>query len=754
MSLLQPQVLGTPVAGRHSRVAALAALLTALLLPRFAAAETIRLPLQKLTSAPVLEMRCVSGEQHFYFPVAERWRVNRALLSLNYTASNNMLGDISQMVVLVNGELVAQLKLDHQVPGATSDIQIPLARLKPGYNMVSLQVAQHYQRNQCEQPCAPDLWTRVSVLDSALQLDYDLKPLPGKLGEAASWIFDSKQMSEAAANLVVDSSSAEAVTMAAVAASGIANRFEYRKVTFSHSWDIKPGVDNVLIGTKAFVRGVLEKYGIKLGATYGGLIRLFPLPKSDGQVDAAHALIVVTGEEEPELKVAAQTFANMSLPYPGNDEMYVYTFAMPDLSTHGGRGEIQPDEIYHFSTLGMPSYSFRGINGRAPGRVFDAGAASQGVNRNETSLSFRLPADFMVRPHEHARLSLNLAYGVGLRQDSALTISLNDKQVRDIHLDNPDGGFAEDKIDLPTYLFKPGSNTISFKPYLNTQRQVCDADNTDGLFVTIFGNSTLSFPPMPHTVEMPRLDLLAVNGFPFTRTPDGEQTLVYLPQPDSASIDTAFNLIGMITQKNGFPLFSAKVAFSEPKDWRGEMLVIGETSGIPKAYMERSPLQPAGIANVPYPISLGWAGETSMALSKQEGGLGDGNGLLMEFQARGSSGRTVVVATAQSEKDLLALGDALWSPAIQERISGDVALVKLDAPEYEVTSLAVGKKYSTSDKGGVSLVNAYVYANVHMFFGLAAFAMIALGLFGYWLLLHYRRKRVQTEHEQKDDGHA
>lgn len=708
-----------------------------LMLCAIAQAETIKLPLQKFTSSPALEMRCISGGQNLSIPIPERWKVTNAVLSLHYTVSNNMLTDLSQMAVKINGELITQMKLNGQVPGVTHDIQIPADRLKTGYNTLTFQVAQHYQHDQCEQPCSPDLWTNISVVDSFLQLDYELKPIPLKLGQVAGWIFDPKQFPEAAINMVADASTPESVTMVGIAASGIARRFDYRKVKFSHSPDIRQGMDNVLVGSTGFATEVLARYGIKLEASDGGLIKVFYVPKNDGGKDGLHALIVVAGNQIASLKVAAETFANMSLPYPGTDEMHAYEFSMPDISMYSGREEIVPDKTYDFNTLGMSSASFQGFSGKP---------TSKGFSNPASDITFRLPSDFLIKQNQYAKLVLNFSYGAGLRQDSTLSLALNDKQVRDIHLDSPGGNYIDGyKIDIPTYLFKPGTNTISFKPYLNTARQVCDASNTDGLFVTIFGNSTLNFPPMPHFVELPRLELFTLNGFPFTRWPDGFETLVYLPQHDAASIDTALNLIGLITQKNGFPLFGTQVVFAEPKGWTGEMLVVGEVSSIPKSIMQLAPLQPDGIALVPYPVSRGWDSETSIALSKQRGGLGEGSGLLMQFESANQKGRSVVLVTAQTEKDLLALGDALLSSSIQARIHGDVSLIQLDEPEYGVTSLKVGKKYSTGNKGDISAVDAFLYANTYVFFGLIVMAILSLSMVGYWLIRRYRGKRIQNE---------
>jgi hypothetical protein len=715
--------------------------LSFILLTPAARGETIKLPLEKFTSSTALEMRCISGGQNLSIPIPERWDVHKINLSLHYTVSNNLVGDISQMAIKFNGEHVAQMKLNPQAPTVTTDISIPVSDLNPGYNTITFQVAQHYLTSQCEQPCAPDLWTNISVKDSYLQIDYDLKPLPLRLGEASTWIFDPKQFPEAAVNLVIDSTTQESVTLAGIVASGIARHFDYRKVKFSHSSDIKPGMDNVLVGTTKFASGVLARYGIRLGPDDGGLIKIFHvpmlpnLPGTSSESDNLHALIVVAGAEEKPLKIAAETFANMSLPYPGTDEMHAYSFNMPDISMYGGRQVLTADKVYDFNSLGMSTSSFYGFSGKATKR---------GYVGNGSELSFRLPPDFLIKQNQNAKLVLNFSYGAGMRSDSALSLSVNDKQIRDIHLNSADGNYIDGyKIDLPTYLFKPGSNTITFKSFLNTQRQVCDAVNTDGLFVTIHDNSTLYFPPMPHFVEMPKLELFALNGFPFTRWPDGFETLVYLPQPDNASIDTAFNLIGMITQKNGFPLFGTQVSFTEPSDWNGEMLVVGKTTSIPKSIMDRAPMQIDGVGTVPYPVNRGWDSETSISISKQRSGLGEGSGLLMEFESAHKKGRSVVVATAQTEKDLLTLGDALLQPGIQSRMTGDITLIKLDVPDYDLTSLRAGKKYSTGNKGDVSLIDSFLYADTYALYGLIALTILVLSTLGYWLLRRHRAKRVK-----------
>ena len=153
-------------------------------------------------------------------------------------------------------------------------------------------------------------------------------------------------------------------------------------------------------------------------------------------------------------------------------------------------------------------------------------------------------------------------------------------------------------------------------------------------------------------------------------------------------------------------------------------------------------MQIDGVATVPYPVNRSWDSETSISLSKQKSGLGEGSGLLMEFESAHKKGRSVVLATAQTEKDLLALADALLTPGIQARMVGDLTLIRLNVPGYDLTSLTVGKKYSTGNKGNVSIIDSFLYANSYVIYLLIALAILALSMLGYWLLRRYRGKRA------------
>jgi hypothetical protein len=187
------------------------------------------------------------------------------------------------------------------------------------------------------------------------------------------------------------------------------------------------------------------------------------------------------------------------------------------VSQYSGRETIATDTVYSLRTLNFPTQSWVGLN---PG---------------ERTITFRLPPDFHIRPNQNAKLLMNFSYGVGLKNDSSFNVSVNGRGVRAVRLDSATGTFIENyELNIPTYVFQPGSNTISFAAHLNSGGQVCDLLQPDGLFFTLYDNSSISFPPMPHFVELPKIELFMHSGFPITRWPDGTRPTCGSPTRTSA----------------------------------------------------------------------------------------------------------------------------------------------------------------------------------------------------------------------------
>lgn len=700
-------------------------------LAHLAHAAVVEVPLYKFTNTLVksIDLKCISAEYAIPVSVPERWEIERAVMRFQYVNSSSLLENKSTLVVKVNEYPIAQIKLSPIVPEGEVKVAIPAVLLDTGYNNISFAVTQHYT-DECEDPCAPGLWTTIKVDESILRVEYRLKPVPLRLSAISEFIFDPKIFPRGRVNFIAEGlTSEELINYAGIVASGIALRYDYRQVFFSVSKDIKPNVDNILLGKKDFIYDFLRKKGVEINEGAGALLKITHLPLEKFVRDPHHALIIITGEHTEQVKLAAETFAIMSFPFPDTDEMTPVKFELPDVAQYSGKHMLVPDKKYTLKTLNLETYTFKGLS------------------PNPKEIIFRLPPDFLVKQNQYANLSLHFAYGAGMRNFSVLNVLLNGIHIRAIRLDNELGAIvAGYNLTIPTYLFRAGTNVISFAPMLApSMSSNCEPKPIDNLFFTIFDNSTFIFPPMPHLVELPRLELFFLNGFPFTRWPDGHETFLFMTQPTSSVIASAFNIIGSITQKNGFPLLEIKMGFHKPDAWDGEIIILGSAESIPDDLKELAPLKLTKNTSVPYPVVKSWRDEKTLAFSGQISDFGKAKGAVMQFKSPYRVGRTILMVTAFSPKELYAFSKMLTEPAVEGACKGDLTLVDLaSAPHYKVYSFDIGKKYFSGKGGKISRVKAYIYSMSKYYAYLLVFVFLFLGITVFYLLYRFRKRRLKS----------
>src|SRR6185503_11171527 len=193
--------------------------------------------------------------------------------------------------------------------------------LEPGYNPITFEVAQHASKNQCESPCSPDLWTSISLRESYVEMEYGLKPLPRELSALSTHVFDPRLMPAGDVHIVIPDNSAASASLAGIVASGVARRFDYRRVAFTVSRALRPGMDNVVVGKRSFMQTVPGAKNANLAAAIkGGYLKIMPMVAADGSADPTHALLMLSGEDDAATKLAAITFSNISFRFPGSDE--------------------------------------------------------------------------------------------------------------------------------------------------------------------------------------------------------------------------------------------------------------------------------------------------------------------------------------------------------------------------------------------------------------------------------------------------
>lgn len=535
------------------------------------------------------------------------------------------------------------------------------------------------------------------------------------------------------------------MTPAGIVASGVGLRFEYRPVDFSVSDQLRAGRDNILIGEKPFVEAFLRQQGITLDVS-GPVLKIYHMPISAGAQgqnaggpDKTHALVVVSGLNSEQLKLAAESFDVLSTPLPNSDEMQVSEFSMPEIQQYTGKDTLVPGEKYPFHKLGFDDVTIVGLSPQ------------------EKGFSFRLPSDFAISPNQHVDLDLDFAYAAGMATNSTLNLYLNGVFISSLLLDNVHGALITGyKVSVPTYLFRAGTNNLSFKTVLTpVHNDFCSFIQSEGLLVTLYKSSSLLFPQMPHRIELPRMDLFFVNAFPFTRWPDGFETTFLLTQPEYGVASTMMNLISLMSQKNGYPLFGIKVSTEPDEQISDELIVIGRTDTLPPAVQEHAPITLGEKLKIPYPVFKSADEASALAFSTQKSGIGQDKGLIMQMQSPYKEGRTAMVLTSPSYAGLARLGETLWDGGLQSATRGDLLLVDFDYDErrqqrygdgWEVKahSMDTGNHFTTGKSGAISTVDFYLTSYPWLYIIALTTVTLLLSLVIYLMLKRHRAKRLGT----------
>ncbi len=692
-------------------------ILTLLCIPMPAAAAVYQIPLKNFLATDVVELKGASAnseEREDSIPIGSRWDIQKAVLRFDYTCSEALLPGSSHLTVLVNDSPVGQIALDPRAPEGRAEITINPGNLKPGYNQLVFSVTQHTTREECEDPTLPELWTRIDLTTAELELDMSPLPVPESLGTVGDFLFDARDLVSNSLHIVVPEITRAYLLRAGLAAAGAALRREYRPIKISLSDQLIEGQDNLVIGPPQF----LETLKIHLSKSKAGpLIAVTRLPISsenedsgEPAVDIYNGVVCLTGDTDADLDLAARAFSLMSTPFPQAPAVAVADVEEPGLSTYRFRNAVLEDRDYSFASLGLGTTTFRG------------------TQASPKKISLRLPSDAHIEPNQALMISLDLAYGSGMRSDSALNLEVNGKFVAAIPLSNSNGGsFQGYKVQVLGSALHPGVNILRLVPVLiSPVSDPCAPIQTGNLALTVFEDSSLTVPDYGHWIRMPRLDAFMVDAFPFGRWPDLRETTVCLPEATFSQAAAVLNLVAMISQKIGYPPTELGW-YLGPLDEapQGRDLILAGTlknfeTGLPETGA-KNPLLPGEISRILYPqlsrpdgrqnLTKSWRERLSQWLGKSSDPLPAGRqvdsametlgvqdlsgwGFIAELARNKEAERTLLVLTAQTENDLLRTGTHLWDSGLQASVSGGAAAIHLTSSGTpRVTVLDTGETY-------------------------------------------------------------
>ena len=302
------------------------------------------------------------------------------------------------------------------------------------------------------------------------------------------------------------------------------------------------------------------------------------------------------------------------------------------------------------------------------------------------NLYFRLPPDLFLRARQSVPLLLKYEYsGVPERSRAALHVRLNGNDIDSIQLrPAPTAGEHSEIVRLPTGRLLEYTNTLSIDFYFERNPPPPSVRQT----FAIRRDSSLDLSGIPHAVVLPRLELFADAGYPFTEWSDLSRTAVIMPAaPSPSDYETLLDMAGFFGAQTGALATALTVSDAGHLDrvQDKDLVLIGtpELQPLLSEWQNRMPLELAGpllrvnqteastrLLHPEWPFRVRDAGR----LRRLIGGGANADALIESFVSPLRSDR-VVVALVPTGSDAIDAVRSLFTPSERQGpVYGGVAV--------------------------------------------------------------------------------
>lgn len=542
--------------------------------------QSFRLPLRRLIplDSPVL-LRNASSIYTVFVPQSARFQAKTYGLRLKFTNSIALLSERSVLRVVMNDVIVAQFYLDRTKPFNDVNIEIPLNLVQTGFNRLQFIVAQHYTY-KCEDPSAPELYTEIDPDQSYLTTTGEWKPVTERLSFLRWWV-DEKLWVPYAFNICMPSSGAmtdEHLSLGAIVTQGIALAVNNQPFRVSTATALRPGMDNVVIGTMNELAPFLT--ATEVGTINGSFLAIKTLPG-----DSTHCMIIVSGRSAQEVKQTALALGMVNFPLPDSKYAIVDQMTMPE-NAYVRNAPLRLPGLYSFRQLGFKTTTIKGWN--------------TGVY----TLKLYMPGDVSHEDLSNAELRLHFVYGAGLRKDSAFNVFINNQFQTAIRLKDIEGSMHGDhRLYLPMQAFQPGLNELTLAPKMvPLVSNQCEILQDENLQFTLYDDSDFVFPKALRKARLPNLGLFSQTAYPYSSPPDGGETAVFVGGRAPETACAAWTLLGKMAQISGALLSNTEISSKLPHS-RKSLLVVGPRDEIPPEIVAKAPVSPLQVGKMRYIVS-------------------------------------------------------------------------------------------------------------------------------------------------------
>jgi cellulose synthase operon protein B len=651
-----------------------------------------------------LQLRGTEGQNGVPFSVRNDEVVTSAVLHLIYSYSPALLPELSQLKVLVNGEVAATLPLPHDQAGTTVARDISLdPRFITEFNHLNVQLIGHYTRG-CEDPSNSALWTTVSNA-SSLDLTYASLPTKPDLAALPQPFFDRRDVRRLELPFVfADKPDAGTLAAAGTLASWFGALAGYRGALFPAQVGSVPLSGNAVV----FALSDAHLDGVTLPGVSGPTIAV--VERSE---PARGELLLVLGRNGEELRTAASALALGQNTFSGTSVTVSQLTTLKPRVPYDAPNWLPSSRPVRFGEL-----------------VDERSLSVTGYDAGPISLNLHVPPDLFMWNTKGAPLDLRYRYSVRPHPDrSSLNVSVNNNFVAALQIpavtpsqfslssllarfgaDASSTGVAHRIVHVPPLLLTPRSLLRLHFFYDIPNTGECTGRLLQNVAGSIDPDSTIDLSSFPHYMALPDLAAFANSGFPFTRMADLSETAVILPNDPTPSDYSLYLLaMGRMGESTGYPVTGVTVAGPGDVDHLADkdLLMLGGPGRQPllQTWAKFMPFSSDGdtstfaLSDLAFKLEDWWHGPHGVERAPVRADLTlvetAGNALIAGFESPLREGRSVVAlisAPGESEEEITsALLDADVLPSIQgamDVIHGRSVTVTSNGEAYYVGSLS------------------------------------------------------------------
>ncbi|HLY40343.1 MAG TPA: UDP-forming cellulose synthase catalytic subunit [Terracidiphilus sp.] len=459
-----------------------------------------------------LSLKGSGASLSFFFGEPVNKVTTDAVLRLSYAAPDLKPSE-AHLEVTLNGAAVGTIIL---LPGESSQTEFTLPTdLLTNENTLSFRL-----QGTCDS-CARATWVMFNPASTVIMSGTRL-PLANDLSLLPLPFFDPSGLHAWSLPVVFgDAPDESTLEGASLVASWLGVLSDVRGVHFPVTVGEFPNGNAVVFA----VRGSSLLAGLSLPAGSGPLLAM-----RDNPHDPYGKLLIVTGDTSDDVLNASRALTNQShMPHAAS--LRVPTVLPAGRPVYSAPRWLQADQP---SAIGAYTTEER--------------LKLQGTG--SLNLYFRLPPDLFLRSRQSVPLLLKFRYnGIPQGSQAALHVRLNGRDIDTIQLKPASTPVEEQEVmRLPTGSMLTYTNTLTVDFYFEHGAPPEGTRQS----LAIHRDSTIDLSGLPHSVVLPRLELFADAGYPFTEWPDLSRTAVIMPNHASlGEYETLLDMAGFFGAQTG-----------------------------------------------------------------------------------------------------------------------------------------------------------------------------------------------------------